>query len=196
MKIILTDDVVGLGDIGETVSVKPGYARNYLIPRGLAMEAESVSAKQTQHRMKQIEAKKRRMRSGAEAVAERLRAAAVILELRVGEHGRVFGSVTARDIAEKLTQLGFELDRRRVLLPEPIRKLGSHPVKVRLHQDVETVVDVVVNPREATKNEIEAEVGSARASLERGAAARAEVAGEAATAESAGEQEAGEQRSE
>ena len=187
MRIILTDDVVGLGDIGETVSVKPGYARNFLVPRGLAIEAESVGGKSTHHRMRQIESKKRRLKVAAEASAGKLKAATVQLELKTGEHGRVFGSITARDIADRLKTLGFDIDRRRVLLQEPIRKIGTHPVRVRLHQDVETLIDVLVNPREATKAEVEAAVASTKASLERAADERREEEQEDGEEESAAE---------
>jgi large subunit ribosomal protein L9 len=169
MRVILTDDVVGLGDIGETVNVKPGYARNFLVPRGLAIEAESASAKVAGHRMRQIEAKKRRMKGSAEETANKLKSVPLNMELRVGEHGRVFGSIGVRDITQKLAENGYEFDRRRVMLAEPIRKIGTHAVRVRLHQSVEVVVQVNVTPREASKEEVAAAVDAAKTSLEEGA---------------------------
>lgn len=162
MKVVLLDDVAGLGDIGETVSVRPGYARNFLVPRGFALEAESASAKVMAHRMKQIQAKSKRLKASAEERAKSLQELSVSVELRVGAHGRVFGSVTARDIAEKLVAAGYEIDRRRVLLSEPIRKLGEHPVRVKLHQDVEANVVVKVTPRDASEDE---EVKAAQAAM-------------------------------
>jgi large subunit ribosomal protein L9 len=172
MKIILTDDVVGLGDIGETVSVKPGYARNFLIPRGLAIETESASARATEHRRRQIDSKKRRMRGTAEERAKALQGFTLRLEIRTGESGRVFGSVSARDIASKLAEHGYELDRRRVLLSEPLKKLGEHLVRIKLHQEVESEIKVVLVSRESTKDEQQADVDSAREALEQGAAER------------------------
>lgn len=176
MKVILTDDVVGVGDIGESINVRPGYARNYLIPRGLAIESEAASARSIAHKMRQIEAKKKRMKGTAESRAKDLAAVEVVMELRVGSNGKAFGSIGARDIAAKLTALGFELDRRRVLLAEPIRKLGEHVVGVRLHQEVQTDVKIIVNPREFSKEEEEQLAEKARQNIETKVAAKAEKA--------------------
>ncbi len=170
MKVILTDDVVGVGDIGEIVRVKPGYARNFLVPRGLAMEVQSSSARSIAHKMKQLDAKKKRMRLAAQSEAEKLAAAAVELGLRVGSGGKVFGSVGGRDIAEKLKALGFDIERRRILLHEPIRKIGEHAVKVKLHADVHAEVKVRVIALAATAEEEERETESARKALEEAAA--------------------------
>jgi len=174
MKIILTDDVIGLGDIGEMVNVKPGYARNFLIPRGLAVESQTASAKRSEHLLRQIEAKKKRMKGVAQDKARALQGFHLQLDLRVGGSGRVFGSISARDIATKLAEHGYELDRRRVLLSEPIKKLGEYPVNVKLHQDVETEIKVVVVARESTKEEEEKDIEAAKQSLEDSASAKAE----------------------
>ena len=123
MKVILTDDVVGLGDIGEAVSVKPGYARNYLVPRGKAIESGSANARQIEHHMRAIEAKKKHMQGEADAVAKDLLSKKVVLHLRVGESGRVFGSINRKAIADALNEQGFKVDRRRVQLAEPILSL-------------------------------------------------------------------------
>lgn len=166
MKIILTDDVVGVGDIGETVSVRAGFARNFLIPRGVAIESETASAKEIAHRMLQIEAKKRKLRKEAEQRAQQV--AGIVLEcaIRVGSGGKVFGSVGTRQIAEKLQEQGIEVDRRRVLLVEPIKKLGSRKVKVKLHADVVVEIDVNVVPMAATDAEEQVETDSARQAME------------------------------
>ena len=166
MKIILTDDVIGLGDIGEVVSVKPGYARNFLIPRGLAVESETSNARISAHRMRQIEAKKKKLKGAAEEKAKALRGFTLTLELRTGAHGRVFGSISSRDIATKLAEHGYELDRRRVLLAEPIRKLGSYTVSVKLHPEVASDITVQVNPRESTTEEESKDIETARSSIE------------------------------
>lgn len=169
MKVILTDDVVGLGDIGETVSVKPGYARNFLIPRGLATESETSNAKMLAHKLLQINAKKRRMKGDAQGRATSLQGKILSFEVRTGAHGRVFGSVTAREIAQKLAELGVEVDRRRVQLGEPLKKLGEHSVAVRLHQEVETEIKIVLTGRDSSNNEESGDVDAARLALEAGA---------------------------
>ncbi|MCB0325560.1 MAG: 50S ribosomal protein L9 [Bdellovibrionales bacterium] len=172
MKIILTDDVVGVGDIGETVQVKPGYARNFLIPRGFAIEAETRNARQVAHRMRQIEAKKKRLKGDAEGRGKQLGALRPEMPLRVGSGGKVFGSVSARDLAAKLTEMGFEIDRRRVLLAEPIRKLGTHKVKIKLHSEVVVTIEVEVVAAEATKAEEDRAVEAGRQAIEARFAAR------------------------
>ncbi len=181
MQIILTDDVVGLGDIGETVNVKPGYARNYLIPRGLAIETGSASAKEAAHRKRQIDAKSRRMKGSAEEKSKALAGSEIRFELRAGGHGKVFGSIAARDIAAKLAEMGYELDRRRVLLSEPIKRLGEFPVRIKLHQDVETEVKVIVAARESTKDEEEADVTAAKEAIEANAGSDQEDAADEAS---------------
>ena len=166
MKVLLTDDVIGLGDIGETVAVRPGYARNFLIPNGLAIEAGADNARIVGHKMKQIEAKKRKLKAEAEGRGERLREMSIELSLRVGSGGKVFGSIQARDIAEKLTELGHAIDRRRVVLEEPIRKIGSHVVHVRLHSEVDVPVTLLVTQLAATKEEEEREAEELRRQFE------------------------------
>ncbi len=172
MKIILTDDVVGVGDIGEAVSVKSGYARNYLIPQGLAIEAEAASAKAIAHRMRQIEAKKNQLKTDAEKRAEDLQSRTVELGLRVGSGGKVFGSINSRNIADKLNEDGFEIDRRRIQLGEPIRKIGTREVNVKLHADVIVPVTVNISALAATKEEEELETLQAKSKLEDMAEAR------------------------
>jgi large subunit ribosomal protein L9 len=166
MKVLLTDDVVGLGDIGETVTVRPGYARNFLIPNGLAIEAGADNARIVAHKMKQVEAKKKKLKTEAEQKAAHLREVQVEVFLRVGSGGKVFGSIHAKEIAEKLTELGHSIDRRRIVLDEPLRKIGSHTVSARLHADVETPIQVTVSPLAATKEEEEREAEEARRSFE------------------------------
>lgn len=170
MQIILTDDVVGVGDIGETVNVKPGFARNYLIPRGLAMESGSSSARQLAHRMRQIDAKKRRMKKECEDVAQKVRDQSLSFDVRVASGGRVFGSITAKDIADRLATAGFALDRKRVLLSEPLKKVGTHFVRVKLHPEVEAMVKVTLNALEATNAEEQTETTDAREAIDRATA--------------------------
>jgi large subunit ribosomal protein L9 len=166
MKVILTEDVGGLGDIGETVTVKPGYARNFLIPRGKALEAEARNAKQVKHTMLQIEAKKRKLRSEFQAVAERIRELTAQFQLKVNASGRVFGSIGTKDIADKLTSMGFTTDRRKVTLTEPLKKIGTHFVKIRLHPEVEVQLKVAIEATEASKEDEEKAVKTAKAQIE------------------------------
>lgn len=166
MQVILTDDVSGLGDIGQSVKVKPGYARNFLIPRGLAVEVGSRSARAEAHKMRQIDAKKRRMKGAADEVASRVRNAELKFELRVGSGGKVFGSVGAKDIAEGLVAAKIEIDRRRVVLAEPLKKIGVHFVEVKLHPEVSAQVKVVVTSLEASADEEKQETAEARARFE------------------------------
>jgi len=153
MQVILTEDVVGLGDIGECVRVRPGYARNFLIPRGKAIESKSRSAKRVAHQVAQIESKKKKLKTSAEEQAKKMSNVIVEVGLRVGSTGKVFGSVVAKDIVKALSAKGFEFDRRRVILEEPIKKIGTHQVKVKLHADVVAEVQVVVNAIDAKEQE-------------------------------------------
>ena len=166
MEVILTDDVVGVGDVGEKVNVKPGYARNYLFPRGLAFESSTRRANEILHKMKQVEAKKKQLKTVAQKLADELRSVTVELGLRVGVGGRVFGSVSSRDVAEKLQEAGYNIDRRRVALGEPIKKVGIHYVKVKLHAEVDVQVKLNINQLAATKEEEEKAAEELRAQME------------------------------
>lgn len=167
MEVVLTEDVVGLGDIGEKVKVRPGYARNFLVPRGLAVEIGTTGAKEAAHKMRQLETKRKKLKGDADGLAKRLEAAVITLGLRVGKGGRVFGSVTARDVSTKLTDLGFEIDRRRVQIIEPIKRVGEHKVKVKLHPEVFAEIKVTIEALEATKEQEIQEADFARKSIER-----------------------------
>ena len=175
MKVILKEDVVGLGDIGESVKVRPGYARNFLIPRGMAFEADTASAKQVAHKMLGVEAKKKKLKGAAADIAQRVRDVVIELELRVGAGGRVFGSVSSRDIAAKLAEAGFEIDRRRIVLHESIKKIGTHFVKIKLHPEVESQLKIVINERAATKEEEETEAAHVKETIEAASSAKRSV---------------------
>lgn len=166
MKVLLTNDVVGLGDIGQAVNVKPGYARNFLIPRGFAVESGAASAKSVAHKMKQIEAKKNRMQVEAEKEAAAIGKIKVQIGLRVGRGGKVFGSVTTRQIAQKLAEQDVDIDRRRILLPEPIKKLGKKEVRVKLHSNVVPTIEVEIVAIAATAEEERLETQEAKEVIE------------------------------
>ena len=144
MEVILRDDVKALGKAGELVKVKAGYARNYLLPQGLAYEATDGNRKRIMAESKARETKRVAERSAAEAIAAKLSGASVSLSRKAGEEGRLFGSITAQDIAEALAAQGYEVDRRKIELVQPIKALGTHGVPVRLHADVHAEVQVTV----------------------------------------------------
>lgn len=153
MEVILRDDIAGLGDIGERVKVKGGYARNYLIPRSLAFEVGTKNGKQMAHHLRQLEAKRAKLKGSAENLAQQLRDLELELVLRVGEGGRLFGSVNARDVSMALKAKGIEIDRRRIVISEPIKKLGMHLLGVKLHAEVNCQVKVNIVGHDATEAE-------------------------------------------
>lgn len=167
MEILLVEDVAGVGDIGEMVKVKPGYARNYLIPKGFAVEAHAGGSKAIKHRMNQVIAKKKRLKDSALKAVEDWKGYAVTAYLRVGSSGRAFGSINTKDIAEALkTQKNVEVDRRRILLSEPLKKLGRHTVGIRLHSEVNGTFVVLVEGTQATEEEEKRAAEQARIQME------------------------------
>jgi len=146
MKLILTNDVTGLGAPGDVVEVAGGYGRNYLVPRGLAMRWTRGAEKQIELIKRSRAARDVRSLDDAKETAKRLAALTVQLRVRAGAQGRLFGSVSSSDIAEALRAAGGpELDRRRIEIATPIRTIGSHQVTVRLHPEVEATLDVEVS---------------------------------------------------
>jgi large subunit ribosomal protein L9 len=145
MKIVLRDDVDNLGKKGEVVDVADGYARNYLVPRGLALKASAGSQKQADAMVRNRAARDRRERENAEALAAQFSGRTISIKARAGGEGRLFGSVTASDIAEAVQkQTGAEIDRRKLALDEPLKELGGADVQIRLHPDVVATVHVEV----------------------------------------------------
>jgi large subunit ribosomal protein L9 len=143
MKVILREDVYNLGSSGEVVTVKDGYARNYLFPRNLAMLASAANVRQLDHEKKVIAVRQDKLKGAAQEQAKKLENVSVTIKRKVGEQDKLFGSVTALDIAEALAAGGNKLDRRLIHLPEPIKAIGSFPVELRLHREV--IVKVTVN---------------------------------------------------
>jgi large subunit ribosomal protein L9 len=146
MEVILRDDVRSVGKAGELVKVKPGYARNYLLPQGLAYEATEGNKKRIAAETKARATRLASERTAAEAFAERLGQLDLQLTGNAGEEGRLFGSITAQDIAAAIAAAGHEVDRRRIELDQPIKTLGEHTVVVRLHPEVHASVRVTVVP--------------------------------------------------
>ncbi len=146
MRLILREAVEHLGQPGDLVTVKPGYARNYLIPRGLAYRATEANIQRIEEERRLREERARRIYLEANRQASRLEGLALHFKARASEEGTLFGSVTARDILERAREsdLGFELDGRSVLLEEPIKSVGEHVIAMRLHAGVETEVRIIV----------------------------------------------------
>src|SRR6186713_708560 len=136
MEVILREHVDNLGRRGEIVKVAAGYARNYLLPRKLALPATAGNKKHVERERKIMETREAEEKSTAEAIASRLLTVDITIARRVGDTEQLYGSVTAADIAEFLKTKGFEIDRRKLILPEPIKTLGEHSVPLRLHREV------------------------------------------------------------
>jgi large subunit ribosomal protein L9 len=149
VEVILRDDVPNLGKIGDVVRVKPGYARNYLLPRGLAIEANSKNLRVLEHQKRVIGAKADRDRKTAETQAKHVDGLELRVQARAGEEGRLFGSVTNLDIERLLAARGVAVDRRRIQLDEPIKQLGTYPVVIQVGRDVRATVQVIVEAGEA-----------------------------------------------
>ncbi len=145
MNIILKENVDGLGIIGEQVSVKPGYARNFLLPKGLAIVADMRSVKELDHQKRQLTRKLEKATKDAEVIKARIEKVACEFIQRAGEDGKLFGSVTSMDIEAKLVDAGLEIDRKKIQLIEPIKALGEHEVAVKLDAGVVAQIKVVVN---------------------------------------------------
>ncbi len=145
MEIILREDVQHLGKAGEVVKVKDGYARNYLLPKGLAYTATEANKKRIAYEADRLAKQRATEKAAAEGEAGRLAGVQLTFAVKVGEEDKLFGSVTASDIQRKLEELGLHVDKRRIDLPEPIRALGEFRVGIKIHADVrpEVVITVV-----------------------------------------------------
>jgi len=144
MKVILTEEIRGLGTRGEVVTVKDGYARNYLLPKNLAREASTGNLKQIEHERRKWALLAQQEKDVAQKAADKVKGVKITIEKRVGEHGQLFGSVTANEIADALMAKGIEVDKRRIEVEQPIKNLGVHDVPVRLHRDVTANIQVEV----------------------------------------------------
>jgi large subunit ribosomal protein L9 len=145
MKVILNQDVPKVGDAGSIQTVKDGFARNYLIPQGLATEATTGELKNAEQRLRSIQRKVEKEEVAQKSLAESLNGLRIAITARVGEQGRLYGSITSADVAEKISAaVGQEIDRRKVLLEDPIRSIGDHQVTVHLVGKLRPVVTVAV----------------------------------------------------
>jgi large subunit ribosomal protein L9 len=144
MDVILREHVDNLGRRGDVVKVADGYARNYLLPRKLALPATDGNKQHVARERRIVEAREAEEKGRAEAIAARLATVPVTIARRVGDTEQLYGSVTAADIAEFLKEKGFEIDRRKLILPEPLKSLGEHDVPLKLHREVTVTLKVTV----------------------------------------------------
>jgi large subunit ribosomal protein L9 len=145
VKVVLTQDVASLGKAGELKEVSPGYMRNFLLPRKMAVAATASELKTLETRRNQIARNQQKLRTEAEVLSGRLAEAALTFQVRVGEQNRLFGSITSKDIADELARTaGITIDRRDIELPEPLKTLGSFQVPVRLGHDVKGAINVTL----------------------------------------------------
>ncbi|MTI93920.1 MAG: 50S ribosomal protein L9 [Firmicutes bacterium] len=144
MKVILKQNVKGIGKAGDIKDVADGYARNFLLPRGLAVEADAKSMQDLEKHAAKKKSQANRQRAEAETLREKIETETFTYAVKAGEGGRLFGSVTGKDIAELLAREGVRVDRRKINLPEPIKQLGDHEVEVRLHPGITAVLKLKV----------------------------------------------------
>ena len=144
MKIILREDYKNLGESDEIVEVKPGFARNYLIPRKIAYPAKKSFLKMLEEEKRQKEHRKHKTKKLAEALAEKMKNVSVTISVSVGEEDKMFGSVTTQDIHDALLKQEIDIDRKKIILDDPIKELGIYSVPIKLHADVEAKIKVWV----------------------------------------------------
>lgn len=144
MKVILKDNIDRLGKLGDDVEVTDGYARNYLIPRGLVWPYEEKYLKRVENLKNRIKAEKIRQKTEADEKAKKIEETSITIEVEVGEDDKLFGSVTNIDITDKLKEAGIEVDKKNIRIQEPIKKLGVYKVMIKMHPEVETTCKVWV----------------------------------------------------
>ncbi|MDA0998477.1 MAG: 50S ribosomal protein L9 [Proteobacteria bacterium] len=175
MDVILLERIEKLGQMGDVVTVKPGYARNYLLPRGKALRATDGNRQQFETQRVQLEAENLKRREEAEAVAKKMTGMTVMLIRQAGEAGQLYGSVSARDIAEAVTKAGVSIKRAQVVLDNPIKSIGLHDIRIELHGEVIVTVraNVARSPEEA---DVQLQTGGAVLSLAQQEEAEAQAA--------------------
>ena len=144
MKIILKEDVKSIGSMGQIIDVADGFARNYLVPRGLAVEANVKNIKSLEHEKRVIQEKAKKIKNQAQDFAGKISGMTVLIKAKAGEEGKLFGSVTTMDVAEQLKNEGIDIDKKKISLEEPIKRLGSYSVKVKVHPEISAEVNVQV----------------------------------------------------
>jgi len=146
MKVFLKEDVKSLGKIGDVVNVSDGYARNFLLPQKLAVEANTKNIKEFEHNKRTIQEKAAKVRDTNKALSDRISALTLTIRAKAGEEDRLFGSVTSMDIAEALKAEGFDIDKKKIVLEEPIKRLGNFSAEVKVHHEISAAVKISVVP--------------------------------------------------
>ena len=177
MEVILLERIEKLGQMGDIVSVKPGYARNYLLPKAKALRATSENSKYFENRRAQLEATNLEKRDEAKKVGKKLNGHVVVLIRQAGESGQLYGSVNARDITNQIIDAGFNINRQQVGLLQPIKSLGIYEVKISLHPEVSVTVTANI-ARSEEEAKIQSETGHAVLSIEEEEAAKAKIKAE------------------
>jgi large subunit ribosomal protein L9 len=136
MKVILKDDIENLGDIGEVVDVANGYARNYLFPRSLAVEANPKNIKQIEHVKRTMAAKIEKVKKEKQSVADKISEIKLSFKAKAGEDGKLFGSITNMDIQKELSVQGVDIDKKKIVINEPIKRTGEYDIQIKLHSDI------------------------------------------------------------
>jgi len=144
MKVILKENVESLGKVGDMVKVSDGYARNYLIPKGLALEASTRNIKLLDHEKRTIEQRAVKLRKSAELMQEKLEGVTCTIARKEGDQGKLFGSVTSKDIQKALTEQGIDIDKKNISLSEPLKGIGEYQVTIKIHHGVTADITVVV----------------------------------------------------
>ncbi len=144
MKVILKEDVKKLGAMGQIVTVADGFARNFLLPRGLAIEASGKNLKALEHERRVIQERAKKLKQSVQEFGEKLSTMTIVVKAKAGEEGKLFGSVTSMDIAEHLKSEGIEIDKKKISIDEPIKRLGTYTVTVHLHPEVNAKMTVQV----------------------------------------------------
>ena len=148
MKVILQENMENLGNIGDVVKVAPGYARNYLLPKGFALLANEKNTKALEHAKRQLEYKKNKMLEQAKALGAKIDAIVLNLIHQAGEEGKLFGAVTNMELAEQLKAHGVDIDRKKIALADPIKQTGEYTVPVKIHPEITAAFKVVVTKAE------------------------------------------------
>jgi large subunit ribosomal protein L9 len=148
MIVILKENIDTLGHIGDVVKVAPGYARNYLLPKGFALVANEKNTKALEHAKRQLEYKKNKVLEQAKQLATKIESIALNLVHSAGEEGKLFGSVTNMELAEQLKAQGVEMDRKKIVLAEPIKQLGEYSVLVKVHPEITATLKVTVSKQQ------------------------------------------------
>lgn len=146
MKIILKEEIDTLGNIGDIIHVANGYARNYLIPRDLAVEANPKNIKQFEHIKRIIEVKAEKVKKEKQSLADKLSSVKLSFKAKAGEDGKLFGSITNMDVQKELSEQGIDIDRKKIVIDEPIKRTGEYGIKIKLHSDIVAEVQAEVLP--------------------------------------------------